>query len=100
MKPATLHHQQNPGLFPLAVATVFSISLCACVGTRPLKGGKALTATTQAGIAQTLNQPENPVAQPSRQDRHTTRLRTHTSPSPPASNNHKSTKPPAAFLSP
>src|SRR5690348_2571746 len=79
MKPATLHHQQNPGLIPLAVATIFSISLCACVGTRPLKGGKALTATTQAGIAQILNQAENP-AQPSRQDQHTTRLRTYTVP--------------------
>src|SRR5437016_2012817 len=51
-----------------------------CTGTRPLKGGKALTARTPAGgVSQDLLQGENPSA-PSRQAQETVKVRTYTVP--------------------
>ncbi len=51
-----------------------------CAGPRPLKGGKAVTARTPAGvIEQTLVQGENP-SQPTKQDQESVKVRTYTVP--------------------
>ena len=54
--------------------------LCGCAATKPLKGGKATTSTTPAGVVeQSVLQSENP-AQASRQDQETVRTRSYTLP--------------------
>src|SRR5438067_9656899 len=64
-------------LLSLALTAVL---LGGCIGTRPLKGGKAFTARNPAGgVSQVLLQGENPSA-PSRQTQETVKVRTYTVP--------------------
>src|ERR1041385_3796049 len=76
------------------LASLLIPALCtACLGTKPLQGGKALTTTSQlAGLTQTLSQGQN-AAQPSKQDQHTIHTRSYgptsfraTAPTPPQTN--------------
>jgi hypothetical protein len=62
-------------------AVIASVGLlCGCVGTAPLKGGKATMTSKPAGIVeQTVVQSDNP-AQVSRQDQETVRTRSYTVP--------------------
>jgi len=74
--------------FPGFVALIYPLSailaLCGCAGTRPLHGGKAVTAGTPSGsIVQTLAQGENPSV-PSRQSQETIKTRTYSVPNTPA----------------
>jgi hypothetical protein len=64
----------------LCVAFVLALLVTGCAGPRPLKGGKATTTRSQAGlIQQTVAQGEN-AQQPSKQDQETIRVRTYTLP--------------------
>jgi hypothetical protein len=59
---------------------VAAAALSGCVGTGPLKGGKAVTSPKPAGgVEQTLVQGENP-AQATRQDQETVKVRSYTLP--------------------
>ncbi len=63
---------------------ILALALCGCAGTRPLRGGKAVTAGTPSGsIVQTLAQGENPSV-PSRQAQETIKTRTYSVPNTPS----------------
>jgi hypothetical protein len=64
----------------LCVGFMFTLLVTGCASTRPLKGGKAVTTRTPAGIVQqTLVQGEN-ASQPTKQDQETVKIRTYTVP--------------------
>jgi len=68
-----------------------------CAGTRPLKGGKAVTTHKPAGVIdQTLVQGENP-SQATKQDQDTVKVRTFTL---PAGSRIEQSQPPAASAAP
>jgi len=69
-------HQAKQVAIPILLAAI----ACGCAGTKPLRGGKALTSPKPAGgIEQTLVQGENP-SQPTKQDQETIKVRTYTLP--------------------
>jgi hypothetical protein len=66
MRPIKNHQRPPTLLRPIRLASllILAITLCACVGSKPHQGGKALITRTQTGvIAQLLTQGEN-AAQP------------------------------------
>jgi hypothetical protein len=64
----------------LSVWLAMALLVVGCAGTRPLKGGKAVTTRKPGGvIEQTLGQGENP-SQPSKQTQETVKVRTYTVP--------------------
>jgi hypothetical protein len=64
----------------LCAGFALALLVTGCAGPRPLKGGKAVTTRTPAGIVeQTLVQGENP-AQATKQDQETVKVRTYTVP--------------------
>ena len=64
----------------LCVGFALALLVTGCVGPRPFKGGRAVTARNSAGvIEQTLVQGENP-SQATKQDQETVKVRTYTVP--------------------
>jgi hypothetical protein len=64
----------------LCAGFVLALLVSACAGPRPLKGGKATTTRSQAGlIQQTVAQGEN-ASQPSKQNQETIKVRSYTLP--------------------
>ncbi len=63
----------------LTLLTLSTLLAPSCGALKPLKGGRALTAQTPAGIQQSLAQGDNP-SQPTRQEQETIKLRTYTVP--------------------
>jgi hypothetical protein len=82
LSPRTSKAPAAMGFLSRFLGMTFALALVAtgCVGPRPLKGGKATTTRSQAGlIQQTLAQGEN-AQQPSKQDQETVKARTYTLP--------------------
>jgi hypothetical protein len=80
----------------LCVGLALGLLATGCTGTRPLKGGKAVTTQKPAGvIEQTLAQGENP-SQATKQDQETVKVRSYTVPA----GSRVEQSPPSAFHDP
>jgi hypothetical protein len=79
-KPAARAAMDFLSRFLCAGLAVLLLTSAGCVGPRPLKGGKASTTRSQAGlIQQTVAQGEN-AQQPTKQDQETIKVRSYTLP--------------------